>query len=129
MGIERFGVNREFSQEDVEILSLLDEIFSPVEPRPKNYLIGDGKSWIQEVGNNFDKRRRINDFIEIRNKLNQKLDRLTKRCYGEQKTVIRKIQLVIAKSDDALVEVALLVGLRPSEGLYAKFKDIASGYE
>ena len=126
MGVERFNIKRLLSEEDIAILTLLDEALLPFANRPGVYLIGDNRSWLEEVGYAFDVHRRDDGLKEIQIRLDRKLQKLLQVADDDKRPTIRKMRLAIVRSNDVLIKLALLVGLKPSEGLYDEFSKIVS---
>jgi len=114
---------------DPVILSLLEEaLFVPVERLPKNHQIGDGKSSLQHVRHDADLRRRLTAMSRVRVHLSGKPEKLLRISDADRQPLIRRTQLAITRTDEVLFELALLWGLKPSEGLFDEFARIVALY-
>lgn len=111
--------------ENDRIRNLLENCSIPVEPGVPNYRFGDPKLWFQNVGHDFDRARIRSNKIELRKALLQKIERY--RTQIEDKVtldLLDNLQISIIRSDVALMNTAELIGVRPSEGLLARFAEI-----
>lgn len=108
------------------IKQLVDDSFRQVENAPRHQLVGiDGAGWFQQVGHDHDSRANKSSLEELRNQMRLRIVNLMhspacKRQHG----LLRKLELAVVRSDKALLDTVKLVGVRPSEGLYIRIKDI-----
>ena len=98
----------------------------PVESPPGYHIVGrDGAGWYQAVGHNHDVHSNKAMMAELRQQVRQKVVSQLKAHHDRpQAGLFRMLELAIVRSDSAVLRTSALVGLKPSDGLYEKIKEI-----
>lgn len=92
---------------------------------PGLHVVGDGQDWFKAVGE-------VHDWREGRSLLATNREDVLARINTHLAAVsdkdlvrlLRDLELVAVRSDEALAEIAALNGVRPSQGLYARMRAI-----
>lgn len=105
---------------------LLGATSRPVEDAPEYQIIGtDGSGWYQQVGHDHDVHANKAMQAELRQQMRQKVASQLKAHHDRpQAGLFRMLELAIVRSDSAVLRATKLVGLKPSDGLYEKIKEI-----
>lgn len=89
------------------------------------YIIGDGVSWFNEVSSEHEKSEKKSHLISERdNTLSRIRKYRTKIANESHKELLKKLEIIIVSSDEALFETRQLFGLKPSDGLFEKISGI-----
>ena len=97
---------------------------------PGIYVIGDGVSWNSQVQADVDTMRRKSALQELRDVVDLKLKRYDERVSNaDVSRLCRDLRVMVAGSDEALIKVANLVGMRPSQGLWEAMATIAKEHD
>lgn len=108
------------------IEELLENMVKPIESAPTHQIIGtDGLGWYQQVGHVHDNQSNKADLAELRARLRLKIvAQIQAHKDRPQQKLFKLLELAIVRSDTALFRLADIVGVKPSQGLYAKVKKI-----
>lgn len=108
------------------IKELHENTYRPVENAPDHQIIGtDGSGWYQQVGHDHDRRSNSADLAELRTHMRQKIaSQLNNHKNRPQIGLFRMLELAIVRSDWVVFRTVELVGVKPSNGLYEKIKEI-----
>lgn len=108
------------------IKELLGNRAKPIESAPTHQIIGtDGLGWYQQVGHDHDIKSNKADLAELRSLLRMKIAaQIEAHKDRPQQKLFKMLELAIVRSDTSLFRLADIVGVKPSQGLYAKIKCI-----
>jgi hypothetical protein len=108
------------------IEELVENMARPIENAPAHQIIGtDGLGWYQQVGHVHDSHSNKANLAELRLKLRHKITaQIDSHKDRPQQKLFKMLELAIIRSDKSLFQLAALVGMKPSEGLYEKIKSI-----
>ena len=108
------------------IQQLIDDFSRAVESAPTHQVVRtNGAGWFQQVGHDHDLHANRSGLEELRKQIRLRIVNLMKSPGAtRQRGLLKKLELSVVRSDKALRDTAKLIGVKPSDGLYKRIKEI-----